>query len=160
MWFHIHQWCWSYKSLGQGQSHIITSPYLTKIRNNAYLSVKHEASSMHNSINLSPLFHYLLLRPCLPAVGWTGRCSWFTFQLVALTLLAGRQEEHPASKNCMMRCWCGHLEQGADGLHTVQLMPLHPKTSSSLASYKSRLVLPLWYRLTQVVLEKAINWVY
>ena len=35
----------------------------------------------------------------------------------------------------------------------VQLMPLHPKTLSSLASFKSRLVLPLWYRLTQVVLE-------
>jgi len=36
----------------------------------------------------------------------------------------------------------------------VQLMPLHPKTSSSLASFKSRLVLLLWYQLTQVVLEK------
>ena len=33
-------------------------------------------------------------------------------------------------------------------------MPLHPKTPSSLASFKSRLVLPFWYRLTQVVLEK------
>jgi len=33
-------------------------------------------------------------------------------------------------------------------------MPLHPKTQSSLASFKSRLVLPPWYRLTQVVLEK------
>jgi len=32
----------------------------------------------------------------------------------------------------------------------VQLMPLHPQTSSSLASFKSGLV----YRLTQVVLEK------
>ena len=30
----------------------------------------------------------------------------------------------------------------------------HPKTPSSLASFKSRLVLPFWYRLTQVVLEK------
>ena len=28
------------------------------------------------------------------------------------------------------------------------------KTPSSLALFKSRLVLPLWYRLTQVVLEK------
>ena len=33
-------------------------------------------------------------------------------------------------------------------------MPLHPKTSSSLASFKSRLVLPFWYRRSQVVLEK------
>ena len=47
------------------------------------------------------------------------------------------------------------LELGADCLHMVQLMPLHPKTSSSLASYESRLVLPFWYRLTLVVLEKG-----
>jgi len=39
-------------------------------------------------------------------------------------------------------------------MHIVQLMPLHSKTPSSLASFKSRLVLPFWYRLTQVVLEK------
>jgi len=46
------------------------------------------------------------------------------------------------------------LEQGADCLHMVQLMPLHSKTPSILASLKSRLVLPFWYRLTQVVPEK------
>ena len=39
-------------------------------------------------------------------------------------------------------------------LHTVQLMPLHPKTRSSLALFKSRLASPFWYRLTEVVLEK------
>ena len=36
----------------------------------------------------------------------------------------------------------------------VQLMPLYPQTPSSLASLKSRLVLPFWFWLTQVVLEK------
>ena len=46
------------------------------------------------------------------------------------------------------------LDRGADCLHMVQLMPLHPKTPSSLASFKSRLVLPFWSQLTQVVLEK------
>jgi len=46
------------------------------------------------------------------------------------------------------------LQQGADCLYKVQLIPLHPKTSSSLASFTSRLVLPFWYQLTQVVLEK------
>jgi len=45
------------------------------------------------------------------------------------------------------------LERGAYCLHMVQLMPLHPETPSSLASFKSRLVLPFWYRLTQIVLE-------
>ena len=48
------------------------------------------------------------------------------------------------------------LERGADCLHMVQLMPLHPETPSSLASFKSGLVLPFWYRLTQVVLEKRV----
>jgi len=46
------------------------------------------------------------------------------------------------------------LERGADCLHMVQLMPLLPITLSSLASFKSRLVLSFWYRLTQVVLER------
>ena len=55
--------------------------------------------------------------------------------------------------------WCGVgvvicLERDADCLHMIQLMPLHPRTLSSLASLKSGLVLPFWYRLTQVVLEK------
>jgi len=39
-----------------------------------------------------------------------------------------------------MGCWCGRLERGADCLHVVQLMPLHPKTPSSLPSIKTRLV--------------------
>ena len=43
----------------------------------------------------------------------------------ALTLLVGWQEGHPACKKL------------------------------SLASVKSRLVLPFWYRLTQIVLEKG-----
>ena len=33
-------------------------------------------------------------------------------------------------------------------------MPLHPNTPLSIVSFKSRLVLPFWYGLTQVVLEK------
>jgi len=40
------------------------------------------------------------------------------------------------------------LERGAE-LHMAQPMPL------SLASEKSRLVLPFWYRLTRVVLDKG-----
>jgi len=44
------------------------------------------------------------------------------------------------------------LGRGAD-LHMAQLMPL---PLMSLASVKSRLVLPFWYRLTRVVLEKGL----
>ena len=47
------------------------------------------------------------------------------------------------------------LKRGADCLHMVQLMPLHPETPSTLASIKSRLVLPFWYQLTQVVLKRG-----
>jgi len=39
------------------------------------------------------------------------------------------------------------LERGADCLHMVQLTPLHPKTPSSLASFKSKLILLFWYWL-------------
>jgi len=46
------------------------------------------------------------------------------------------------------------LQRGAYCLHMVQLMPLHPKTPSSLAWFKSRLVLPFLYWITQVVVEK------
>jgi len=68
-----------------------------------------------------------------------------------LLLLVGRQEGHPACKKLE---WWGTgvvicLERDAD-LHMAQLMPL------SLASVKSRLILPFWYRLTQVVPEKGL----
>ena len=51
------------------------------------------------------------------------------------------------------------LERGADCLHMVRLMPLmplHPRTPSFLALFKSRLVILFWYRLTQVVLERRL----
>jgi len=56
----------------------------------------------------------------------------------------------------LWHCWLGVrksmvmcLEWCADCLHTVQLMPL-PLPNPSLASlFKSRLVLPFWYQLTQ-----------
>ena len=88
------------------------------------------------------------------------RCAvyWFQFCAVtdafsALTLLVGRQERHPACKKlsggvlawlsvwsemqtCIWPSWC-HCH------------------SLSLASVKSRLVLPFWYRLTQAVPEKG-----
>ena len=78
-----------------------------------------------------------------------SRCIAFN----ALTLFVGRQEGHPACKKlsgevlawlsvwnevqtCIWPGWC-HCH------------------SLSLASVKSRLVLPFWYRLTRVVLEKG-----
>ena len=75
----------------------------------------------------------------------------------ALTLLAGCQEEHPACKNSVLRCWCGCLERGADCLHMVQLMPVYPKTPSSPDSFRSILAVPFWYWLTLVGLEEAVK---
>ena len=94
----------------------------------------------------------------VPHKDWMGRMylKWPVFVLSsafsALTLLVGRQEGHPACKKqsggvlawlsvwsevrtCIWPSWC-HCH------------------SLSLAPVKSRLVLPFWYRLTQVVLEK------
>ena len=72
----------------------------------------------------------------------------------ALTLLVGRQERsiRPVKIEWRGVCVVICLERGADCLHMVQLMSLHPQTPSSLASFKSRLVLRFWYQLTQVVL--------
>jgi len=48
-----------------------------------------------------------------------------------------------------------YLEQGID-LHMAQLMPL----PLFVASVKSRLILPFWYWLTWVILEKGpVKWV-
>ena len=72
------------------------------------------------------------------------------FAFSALTLLVGWQEGHPACKNWVVGCWRGYLSGARCRLAYAQLMPL-----PTLASVKSRLVLPFRYRLTWVVLEKG-----
>jgi len=67
----------------------------------------------------------------------------------ALTLLVGPQEGHPACKNRVVWYWRGYLS----GARCMWPSSCHCH-SLSLAPVKSRLVLPFWYRLTQVVLEK------
>ena len=70
----------------------------------------------------------------------------------ALTLLVGRQEGHPACKNRVVRCWHGYLSGARCRLAYV---PADATATHCLASVKSRLVLPFWYWLTWVVLEKG-----
>ena len=73
----------------------------------------------------------------------------------ALTLLVRHQEERPACKNSVMRCRCGYLAGARCRLFAYATdATAIPKTPSSLASFKSRLVLPFWYRFTQAVVEK------
>ena len=67
-------------------------------------------------------------------------CCYSDLYISALTLLVGRQEEHPAYKNWVMRCWCGYLS-GA-GCRSFAYGPAD--APSTLASFKSRLVLPFW----------------
>ena len=52
------------------------------------------------------------------------------FAFSALTLLVGRQEGHPACKNCMLVCWRDDL---TGALHDLQLQ-LSPPPPSSFAS--------------------------
>jgi len=81
--------------------------------------------------------------------------TWKAWTLATRVGLGVRKSMQPAKIE-----WWGVgavicLEQGADCLHVVQLMPLHPKTPSSLAALKSWLVLPFWYWLTQANLERG-----
>jgi len=92
-------------------------------------------------------------------VCWFGLCSNFYVSTLYLSnrlpsvlwrcWLGSRNSIWPV-KNWVVGCCRGYL-RGAD-LHITQLMPCH---SLSLASVKSRLVLPFWYRLTRTVLNKG-----
>ena len=73
-----------------------------------------------------------------------------TYSFGALTLLAGRQEGHPECINRLAGCWCGCLS-GA----RCRLAYDPADATATLASVKSRLVLPFWYRLTLVVPDKG-----
>ena len=65
-------------------------------------------------------------------------------------LLVGRQEGHPAFKKRVVGCWRDYLSGGAD-LHMPSGCHCH---SLSLASVKSRFVLPFGYWLVLVVPDK------
>ena len=78
---------------------------------------------------------------------------FFVIAFSALTLLVGRQEGHPACKKLSggVLAWlsvCSEVQTciWPSGFHWHSL---------SLASVKSRLVLPFWYRLTWVVPDKG-----
>ena len=76
----------------------------------------------------------------------------------ALTLLVGRQEGQPACKKLSggVLAW---LSVWSEVLTCIWPSWLHCQPLS-LASVKSRLVLPFWYRLTRVFQKRAAKWVY
>ena len=86
-----------------------------------------------NLISTSVILRFVVIASLL----YTTLLSNITYTIIlwysALTLLVGCQEEHPACKNWVMRCWCGYLSGAWSRLHIVQLMPLpspNPITSS------------------------------
>jgi len=55
-----------------------------------------------------------------------------------------------------MRCWRGYLSGARCRLFAYGPADATASQNPSLASFKSRLVLPFWYQFTQVVLEKRL----
>jgi len=86
------------------------------------------------SIEITSLSPYVYV----PSVLW--RC-W----------LGGRKGIRPV-KNRVVGCWHGYVWSEVQTCIWPSWCHCH---SLSLASVKSRLVLPFWYRLTQVVLDKG-----
>ena len=103
------------------------------------------------------LYHWPCALHCLsvcmsfPALHSTNCIKLDAFS--ALTLLVGRQEGHPACKKLSgeVLAWLSAWSK----VQTCIRPSLCHCLSLSLASVKSRLVLPFWYRLTQVVLDKG-----
>ena len=92
---------------------------------------------LQNSPKLSRHFPQLVL--AVPLVLW--RC-WFW-----------QQEGHPACKNWVVGSWRNYLS----GARCRRIRPSWCHCYSlSLASVKSRLVLPFWYQLTWVVPDKGL----
>jgi len=90
---------------------------------------------------------------------WLLKISISKFQAAicvsSLTLLVGRQkeQEHQAcKKNWVVGYWRGYLTEARCRLAYPSGCHCH---SLSLASVKSRLVFPFWYRMTRVVPDKG-----
>ena len=113
------------------------------------------------SLTAMAQYHVLLLRQVHRFIHFLYFCRVLVPFIIrhafsALTLSVGHQEENLASKSWVMRCWCGYLSGARCRLFAwSSWCHCRPKTPSSRAPFKSRLVLPFWYRLTQVVLEKT-----
>ena len=113
-----------------------------------YLSA---GSAMANSAEVSWLF-LMKVEDFALTVRPTGR------ELVAF--MAGNGETQlslytTACKNSVMRCWCGYLSGARCTLFAYgQADATASQNPTCFASFKLRQVLPFWYQLAHVVLEK------
>jgi len=71
----------------------------------------------------------------------------------ALTLLAGHQEEHPACKNGVMRCWCGY-QSGV----RCKLFACGPADATASPSFLLPHLNPDWFYLSGTPGKDAIKW--
>ena len=132
-------------------------PYLTLCLPDDEAALPREETSLHGLRDDSRFIPFSLSLDNLPPfTGDTAACrqivrvnkmsAMYYKAFSALTLLVGWHVKTEWWGAGMVIC----LQRGAD-LHMAQLIPL----PLSLASVKSRLVLPFWYRLTWVVPEKG-----
>jgi len=94
--------------------------------------------------------------PREPCIWWIHICTMLWIQwaaFCALTLLVGRQERHPACKTLSggVLLWLSVWSE----VQTCIWPSWCHRHSLSLASVKSRFVLPFCYQLTRVVLDKG-----
>jgi len=81
----------------------VLGPYTTKRRwpVDVWVQGTRRAQRLQNKTDEK---HEKLWHLCVPPITTVDKMSFS-----ALTLLVGRQEEHPACKNWVTRCWCGYL---------------------------------------------------
>jgi len=90
---------------------------------------------LNNLVNVAVIKHAMNAK-ALPSVLW---CCW----------LGGRKGIRPV-KDWVVGCWRGYLSGASCRL---AYGPADATVTHCLASVKSRLILPFWYRLTRVVLD-------
>ena len=103
---------------------------------------------LHPCATFSASVHHISVSPSLPCI------ICILLPSVQLTLLVGRQEGHPACRKLLSGGVLAWLSVWSE-MQTCMWPSWCHCHSLSLASVKSRLILPFWYRLTQVVPEKG-----
>ena len=81
--------------------------------------------------------------------------SWCHMQ-VCTSLQTDNQASTPPLSFLQAGCPSSRPTNSVKALKALELMTLHPKTPSTLATFKSRLVLAFWYQRIQTVLEKSL----
>jgi len=76
---------------------------------------------------------------------------------VCTSLQTDNQASTPPLSFLQAGCPSCRPTNSVKALKALALMTLHPKTPSTLATFKSRLVLAFWYQRIQIVLEKRLS---